>query len=243
MAKITVDQAIFASADNSRVQGYQLVARSEGIDDEIAHALRTWSPTHGGLFSDDPNTEGHSYFPINDKLVAVGRSVYGSPEYSGRGGLQTVTLFIVTGSDHMGEFDYDPWSLSLVARSQGLLRFNPPFPQQLPKVLFPSKCSLPTAIIPPDANLEIADAAIELVAQERDVAVVGLIDPIPTLQAVIALLSPDQRRLTSFATGLQPSAQRPFRVQFVVSADVRLRAELSNNRVAIVKYSDEQVTV
>ena len=122
----TVEQAVFASSDNPRLRGYQIVAKSEGIDDRIAHQLVQWSPSHGGLLSHATKATGLFFFQLNEHQLAFGRSLYGTPEYSGRGGLQTVTNYLITHRKHLAGYCNDPWAFSLLARSEGWLRYDPP---------------------------------------------------------------------------------------------------------------------
>ncbi len=234
MAQIEVDQAVFASDNNARVRGYQLVARSAGIDDQVAHELCRWSPSHNGLHDEHPNTTGLCFFPVCDR-VAIGQSVFGAPEYSGRGGLQIVTSYLVTSPQHLAAFGNDAWAMALMARSMGFLRFAPPFSTQLPKLPLSNSWSVGAAMVPPSADEPMANAAIEKLRQGRNVAVVGLDNATATLRLIISNLSMQERGETSFATNLTPSSQRPFRLQFLSQADLRLRADLSNQRIAIIK--------
>ena len=88
------EQAVFTSARTARMSGYHLVARSPGVDAELAAAISLWGPTHGSLSSDDWETSAISCFRIDERWLALARTVYGGPEYSERG-RQIVTLFLL----------------------------------------------------------------------------------------------------------------------------------------------------
>ncbi|MGI9518356.1 MAG: hypothetical protein ACR2NP_14975, partial [Pirellulaceae bacterium] len=81
MGQIEVEQAVFASHNNSRIRGYQLIARSPGIDEAVAQQLVRWSPSHDGLPAVLGPATGLSYFPVDRARVAIGRTTEGGPEY------------------------------------------------------------------------------------------------------------------------------------------------------------------
>ena len=85
-----VDQAIFASARGSQGSGYQLVARSRGIDEPTATMLRDWGPSQGTLLTRETDAKAISYYTLGSDRVVVSRTIYGGPEYSQRGEIGSI---------------------------------------------------------------------------------------------------------------------------------------------------------
>ena len=85
------------------------------------------------------------------------------------------------------------------------------------------------------ANFKLAEKALRLLAAGRRVALLGLENPIPTLRWILARFSDRDRCELSFSMGIQPSTQRPFRLQFLEQADVKLRSDLSADQVALLR--------
>ncbi len=238
MAQVEVDQAVFTSSGNGAVQGYQLVAKSAGIDERAAHVLRLWSPTHNGLASSDIGATSLSYFPIDKNRIAIGRTIYGLPEYSSRGSLQTVTLYLVTSTEHLSRYDGDVWIMASIARSLGYLRFDRTIAAKLSMLMMPTTTVLggaPLAEQSRPSNATFINKAHTLMGRGRSVAIVGEPDPIPALRQLIFNMSVSERLSTSFATGLSHSSQRKFRLQFFLSTETDLRYDLSRNDISIVQ--------
>lgn len=234
MAQVEVEQAVFTSCANGSVQGYQLVSRSPGIDERVAQALRQWSPTHNGLESADKDACSINFFPIDKKRVAIGRTLFGLSEYSSRGSLQTVTLYLVTSLDHLMAFNGDAWVMASIARSIGLLRFDRNISAKLPTALMPSSTILGATPVT-CSDKQAAEQSIELMNRGRQVAVVGVDNPTPILRLIIHQLNIQQRLAMSFATGLQHSCQRKFQLEFHKSASTDLRYSLSQDNISIVQ--------
>src|SRR5690606_15793924 len=56
--RMQVEQAIFTSTSQPGARGYQLVARSYHLREELAQTLNQWSPSQGGLLSADVEATG-----------------------------------------------------------------------------------------------------------------------------------------------------------------------------------------
>ena len=237
---ITVEQAVFASNSNSRVRGYQIVARSAGVDGQVTHELVKWSPSHGGLVNEQRQATGLCYFRIGKRRLAFGHSVYGTPEFSGRGGLQTVTSYLVTCPEHLAGFQNDPWIFTLFARSQGLLRYHPVLPDTLPAIPMQAAWSFGRLLCPASlksVDIEVAEKALDAIAGDRRVAIIGPGNTVPTLRWILKHMEEERRLDLTFSIGIQPSVQRPFQLQFLDQANVRIRSELSADQVMVLKKS------
>ncbi|QDT08170.1 hypothetical protein [Planctomycetes bacterium K23_9] len=237
MNTINVQQAIFASSDRGSMKGYQLVAKSDGIDRWTSQELCRWMPSRAA--SDDPNDWSINYFPIKEDCFAITRSVLGGPEYSGRGATQLVTLILLLSDSQFALYSYDPISVANTAMAMGLLR--------LPLEM---RCSeLPMASLP-DAPLlaptqkageptcqreqHMLDELTSLIDQSRRVAVVGRVDPIKAVSCLMPRLSSRARREFSFTTGLPPAVRRPFQAHFLTSVDKTNRRNLETQQIVPV---------
>ncbi len=232
MAQVQVEQAVFTSSNRGAVEGYQLVAKSPGIDERAAHVIRQWSPTHSALASKNISAQSINYFSIDKHRFAIGRTLYGLPEYSNRGSLQTVTQYLVTSIEHLQSFQGDVWTMYSIARSMGLLQFNPQLPPRLSTVALPATTIL-AGQSTASTDLELARRATHKLIEGSSVAVVGVPDPISTLRHIFFLMNVEQRLNCSFMTGLQHSTQRKFKLEFHESSDTNLRYQLSQEHFSI----------
>lgn len=225
------EQAVFASADSSRMKGYQLVARSAGIDRSMAQELCRWAPSHSGLTHRDSRAWSINYFRIDDSRVAVTRTTYGGPEYSARGGMQVVTLFLVVSRDQMAGYANNPLAVARTALALGYLRLTPTEGDQLPPLSLPDR---PVPIKPPrdagegeDIGDDVLETALGLLLESRRVAVVGKSDPIAAASRLLDRVPLKARLDISFTTGLNWSMQRDFQLHFLPSADPALQQRLA----------------
>ena len=114
-----VDQAVFASSDRGRIKGYQLVSASSGVDRACSQELCRWAPTQ--FPTDDPDTWTINFFPVSRDLFAVTRTVLGGPEYSGRGGMQVVTLILLLRDDQFAAYGCNPIAVAKNSVDAGVL--------------------------------------------------------------------------------------------------------------------------
>ena len=120
MELMKVEQAVFGSSDRGRMQGYQLVSRSAGVDKAASQELSRWAPTQ--VPSPNPDHWSINFFPVGDDRVAVTRTVLGGPEYSARGGTQVVTLILLLNSEQFAAYSHNPVSVARTAMAMGYLR-------------------------------------------------------------------------------------------------------------------------
>lgn len=228
-----VEQAIFTSVRGRRSQGYHLVAQSPGVDSELSRFLCTWGPSHASLLCDSPLAESINFSAITPEWYALSRTTHGGPEYSGRGGLQVFTRFLLLRRKQLACFQNDPLALVRTARTLGHLRLHLAPPDQLEPIDLPdhtmmlreqSSCN---AILPMDEVMRI------LQFQNR-VAILGLSDPYPTLAQIFRNTPSADRLNLSFTTGLKPSVHREFRLHFLLSADANVHAQLASQGIDLV---------
>lgn len=224
-----VEQAVYASAESSRMKGYQLVSRSEGIDRAMAHGLCRWAPSHAALADPGPNAWSLNYFRVDPGHVAVARTTLGAAEYSGRGGRDVVTLFLVVSTYDFAGYDYDAVALARTALALGYLRLpNSPratvTPVRLPDRAVPLTESPRSA---DDAVGGLLDQTRELLLDARRVAVIGCPDPLAAVEQLLAEMPEPVRSEISFATALNWSVRREFQLQFLPAVDPGLQQKLA----------------
>ncbi|MGI9516628.1 MAG: hypothetical protein ACR2NP_06275, partial [Pirellulaceae bacterium] len=160
-------------------------------------------------------------------------------EYSGRGGKQAFTRFLVTSRNHLAGFGNNAWSFMLFARSQGWLRFRKQLPDALqPLVMDESWAfgqSSNTTAIDEEDQRELITEAVESLRAGKRVAILESQDPESILRQLLTQTDIDQRAGISFAIGLQPSSQRPFQLQFPADIDVGTRSDLSRDGVKLLR--------
>ena len=223
-----VQQAIFTSARTNRMCGYHVVARSAGIGEEIAGRLFAWGPTHASLADPDWGASSLNFFPLIDPWFAVGRTVYGGPEYSNRGGRQIVTVSLVLSRQQLAGYDNNPLILARTARALGHLRLLAAVPERLPTVDLPdcsASCPEPTRC-PERVPDPLVESILERLRSGRRAAAIGVPEPLPVLEKVFLWTSLPDRLALSFTTGLKPSQHRPFRLHFLPD-DEAIRRQLA----------------
>ncbi|MFV1965791.1 MAG: hypothetical protein ACC628_10240 [Pirellulaceae bacterium] len=234
-----VEQALFTSACTSRMLGYHLVARSDGIRDNLARKLSPWCPTHASLLEDDLGASSLSFFAIGEEWLALARSVYGGPEYSNRGGLQIVTQILVLRREQLAGYEYNPLALARTARALGYLRLTGSPPERLPTLDLPKRTLIGQHTPPPPtrSEAEAMDQAMRRFEQKRRVALVCLKNPLDTAEQCLCRSTSRQRLEVSFTTGLKPSAHRPFRLHTFATVDVATLRRLASLGVDCIAAS------
>lgn len=237
MTSQSFEQAVFTSACSQSVQGYHLVARSDGITDDMAQSLCQWSPTHDGLSEPDLSAVSVNYCLLDDEWFALSRSIYGGPEYSGRGALQIATMILVGRLPQLSAFQNNPATLAKIALSMGVLRY-PGFVEGLLDPVFVPAANLPVRSFP-NTDSPVLQRLLALLDNRRRVAVIGQKNPLRFAERLLQALPDDSRRQTKFSTGMKPSSMRPFDIQFFPSIDNRLRNFLSKQQIPVINHDPE----
>lgn len=208
-----VEQAIFTSVQDGRVRGYQLAARSPGVDSRTEKVLTQWGPSHAALCSDHPAAESYNLHPVEDDLFALSRTMYGGPEYSERGGLEMVTRYALLRRDQFEPFENDAVAMIRQARSEGGFQFEREFAETLSAMHLADATPGASWLLPISKSeaAVVPDAVGRLRRGER-VAITHCCDPLAMLQNVLREFPPAERLTLSFTTGLKPTAHRPFRL-------------------------------
>lgn len=232
-----LEQAVFTSSKTRRGEGYHVVAKSPGISDDLVVALTRWCPSHASLQSNDVNAESTNYHPLSTDMVAISRTMYGLKEFSGRGGLQVVTIAILLRRSQLAGYENNCFRLARVARSLGYLRWRPHIPEQISPIELPnwewSEALLHRELEELDDSYPPRQVAAILQAGQRVALVTGS-NPNQVAEEVIQSLPTDDRPSCYFTTGLKWSKQRPFRLQLLEGIDHQLSMRIKSHNTRLV---------
>src|SRR5687767_6025430 len=104
-----LEQAIFTSTRGSRLNGYQLAARSNGVSEELAKELTTWGPTHDSLWDTRHDARSVNFHPLSTGTYCLSCTTIAGEEYSGRGGGRIYTQMFVLPGEALTRFAHDPF--------------------------------------------------------------------------------------------------------------------------------------
>lgn len=221
-----VEQAIFTSIRSRRAQGYHVVASSTGVDDRVLQALTTWGPSHASLLSREPEAESWNFHELPGDWLGISRTTHGGSEYSGRGGLQVYTHFLLVRPEQMKPYQFDALQFARTAYALGYLRLKAFPPESLPRVDLPEHAMTVPEYSPDAPPLGFDDILRTLRFQNR-LVVVGQPDPIPLLMLILRETKPEDRLKLSFCTGLRPSVHRNFQLHFADQPDAALYSQIA----------------
>ncbi|WP_153556282.1 GAP1-N2 domain-containing protein [Roseimaritima sediminicola] len=219
MPGIEVEQAIYASSCRPGIRGYQLVAKSAGIDPRVATELCRWAPTR--LPGSAANRDSINYFPIDRQRVAISRTMCGGPEYSSRGGEDIVTRFLVLRTPQFRAYGAMATAVARTALALGGLTLRPVRSDgRLSRFSLPGSPLRWRGDCPP-MSAPLVERLTGLLHRGHRVALIGLDDPLAGLDKLLARFSPAQRQSLAFSTGLQPTYSRPFAIHCLQDANAR----------------------
>jgi hypothetical protein len=219
---VWAEQAIFTSLSRQGRAGYHVVARSPGVTDAEASSLATWSPSHGALVVDEVNRTSVNFHPLASGRVALSRTCHGAPEYSGRGGRQVYTHALIVDANTLRKAGNHPLTLYRDALALGyfLHRAEPetvlkrvPLSALHPRLDAAGWADRARALDLPDLEPTMA----QLLAG-RSVTLRHPGDRIALAECLLGQLPGEVLTSLSFATSLQPSSVRPFRLLLVGTA-------------------------
>ncbi|MEM6469131.1 MAG: hypothetical protein AAF802_06140 [Planctomycetota bacterium] len=245
-----VERIHYGSADRQRMKGYQIIGKSAGIDGTLAGEFCKWAPSHSSLeiaeSQDEVDAWGLSYFPLGQTHVAIGRSIHGGPEYSGRGGLAVVTSALVMTRKQFAEYQFHAVDVARTAIALGYLTLplnqedvldaarmtGKPISLPMPQSDFMDQTE---ALLPSHVTRWVARETCSLLRDGRKLMIVGPCDPLPVLTTLLDELKPAERSGISFACGIKFSNRRDFRLQFTFeSMTAKLRKELDRAGITAI---------
>ncbi len=208
------EQAVFTSLPRRGREGYHLVSRSRGVSAAEAQDLARWAPSHGALIVDGGNRTSVNFHRLSSGRFALSRTCAGPPEYSGRGGHQLYTHFLIVDDAVMRAVGFQPFSIYRDAIALGYLLYQPD----------PSELIEPVSLSQLHSTWDVAywaGRAVELglppleplqkqLQSGRRLRFAYSGDRIALAECLIGLLSPEAVTGTSFSTSLVPSYDHPF---------------------------------
>jgi hypothetical protein len=213
------EQAIFTSLSRQGRAGYHVVARSPGVTDAEASSLATWSPSHGALVVDDLNRTSVNFHPLSGGRLALSRTCLGAPEYSGRGGRQVYTHALIFDANTLRKAGNNPFAVYRDALALGYFQHQAEPATRLERVPLSRLHARRDAAACVEQARALALPDLEPTKAElaagRCVALPHAGDRVALAECLLGQLPPELLGALSFATSLQPSAVRPFRLLVV----------------------------
>jgi GTPase-associated protein 1, N-terminal domain type 2 len=221
---VWAEQAIFTSLVRRGRGGYHLVSRSRGVDDTDAQALARWSPSHGGLIVDEKNRTSVNFHPLPSGRFALSRTCAGPPEYSGRGGHQLYTHFLIVDDAALESVGCHPFLIYRDAMALGcfVYQLNPKEvlePVRLSQ-LHPRREADHWAARARELDMANPRLILDRLQSGQTVRFVYAGDRTALAECLISMLPSQAARRASFATSLVPALVRPFALS-LVSVDFR----------------------
>ena len=211
-----VEQAVFTSLPRQGKAGYHLVTRSPGVSDAEAGALATWCPSHGALVVDGANRASANFHPLPGGRFALARTCAGPAEYSGRGGRQLYTHVLIVEAAKLKRAGGHPIALYRDALALGHFRYRAEPPLRLEPV---ELSDVPRRAEPAAWSARARALGLPALEPLRDELLAGRTlraphagDRVALVECLIGLLPWEAVLTLSFATSLQPSVVRPFRL-------------------------------
>lgn len=240
-----VEQAIFTSAQTDRTDGYQLVARSSGINDDDARELSAWGPSHDSLHDSTVVATSVNVYPLPSGATCVSRSSNAGCEYSGRSGFRVYTQCFVIPDEVMRRFAYQPFAILNAAAIDGRVEVHRSVPKSVVGFRLLGRASpvdrraveYVVATIGADRLAALADLSLD----GQSLGIIRRISAEKLFSAINSCLPLDQRQSISFTTGLRFSTQRPFRWICLPGNDYELRQVGRLSRLRIVDPTSDDL--
>ncbi|MBI3836358.1 MAG: hypothetical protein HY288_00310 [Planctomycetia bacterium] len=223
-----IEQAIFTSAQTDRAEGYQLAGRSLGLSEDDARELAVWGPSHDSLLEMPGEPMSTNFHRLSSGAYCVSRTTLAGAEYSGRGGAQVYTQFLLVPPELLARFSNNPFAILRAATASGALSVG----KKIPEVLEPLRLSGRSSAVDlallsqlgrnpgPAAMATLVQAAL---ASDR-LAVAAGNQAEQLFAGLINLLPIECRAEFSFSTGLKFSPNRAVRISALPGDSSRWRS-------------------
>jgi len=213
------------------MDGYQLVAVSEGISPEQCDELSGWGPAHDSLVAPGSRLGSVNFHRLDGGAYCLSQSVPAGAEYSGRSGPRVYTTLLLATPEQMLQFANQPFRILDAAVAAGQMRIVRRLPDTLPAVKLRGRASAALhCLLAPLCEDEERKRAIALASAicrgnvlVRDEGSLRL-----TLDRVLNILPVESRLEVTFSTGLKLSPQRQFRVQPAPADDMQSKSAAQN---------------
>ncbi|TWT29467.1 GAP1-N2 domain-containing protein [Blastopirellula retiformator] len=212
---VTIQQAIFTSAQTSRLDGYQLVAASNGVTQEDSRELAAWCPAHDAMLREDLAAYSVNFHPVSATRYCVSRTINGQSEYSGRGGRQIYTHCLLIDAPQFVQFANNPFHVLAAATVDANLSWRSSLPSQLSEIkLVPTGKPVDLSLFRQSQLARIPylmTAWFQEALDKPRLALTGYGGDESIFAQFFNLTPVNLRPLFSFSTGLRYSQRRPFR--------------------------------
>ncbi|PQO26859.1 hypothetical protein [Blastopirellula marina] len=212
---VTIQQAIFTSAQTARLDGYHLVAASNGITPEDSRELAVWCPAHDAMLRDDLAAYSVNFHPVGERRYCVSRTINGQHEYSGRGGRQVYTHCLLINATDFAQFANNPFHLLAAATVDANLCWRSSLPSELSEIkLVPAGKPVDMALFKQSQAARtpyMMTAWFQEALDKPRLALTGYGGDESLFAQFFNLVPVNLRPEFSFSTGLRYSPRRPFR--------------------------------
>jgi hypothetical protein len=237
LQRYRIPTASYTSTNRGEISGYQLITQSPSIDLKMKQELTRWCASSST--GNEQSWQSFNYHPLGEKYYVFSRTFLGPAEYSGRGNRQISTKIILLTEKQFASFDFLPTDVLLTALTLGLLKFSLTSPYEDNEIDFPTfplHASLPKASpLSRDAKDEGApettNQLVHALTNQQRCAVVSSQNPLEQTKQIFAQLDDEQRRRTSFTTGLPYSRRRPFCLQLFKQLTLLERRRLKSQSI------------
>jgi GTPase-associated protein 1, N-terminal domain type 2 len=230
-----LEQAIFTSAQSTRLNGYQLAATSPGVGEALCRELTAWGPAHDSLWDTRRDARSVNFHPLTTGDYCLSCTTLAGEEYSGRGGGRVYTQMFVLPPDVLALFAHDPFLVLRALSASGRLVVYDQIPERLATVPLLGRSEKPDGAmvtqVLDEIGARIFDDLVNTVATAPSVAVVTSGHVERLFQAVLHSFSPHDRLTISFTTNLKDSPRRPFKL-FVLPNDSAITRQSQRHRGA-----------
>jgi len=226
---VRIEQAIFTSVQSGQGDGYRLVAKSPGINQDEARQLKRWGPGHNSLLDCQFEQGSFNFHALESGTFCISRTIAAGNEYSNRGGARLFTRCLVVSPQALDRFANDPFRLFEAASSSGELdQFDGKSPNLDPISLIGRATPIDQDKVKQLA-VGIGTDRIAVLLKTMLTSKAFAVAAAPRTDLVFAgllnLLPRECRLEYSFTTGLRFSAIRPYRC-FAIGNDLSQQRQL-----------------
>jgi hypothetical protein len=243
---VLVEQAIFTSARTQRLDGYQLVATTDGISTADCQSLTQWCPAHDSLSERSAKATSVNFHPLESGNYCISRTMMAGAEYSGRGGGRIFTQCFVMSPKTLGKFSNNPFRVLEAITAGGHINYSGDNPTRLdPFRLVGRASAIDQSLLRKlknDPRSQRLAGVVATVTNHQAVCIIDERHPDLWLGALFSVLPAACRPQLSFSTGLQFSGRRPFRCQTRRSLESDVRKSSLRNGFALVDIDHAEDT-
>jgi len=240
---ISIEQAVFTSAQTDRSAGYQVVATSPGVCEADIRELTVWGPSHDAMIGSATGATSVNFHPLPSGAYCVSRTTPAGSEYSGRRGARIYTQCLVVSPEALGRFANNPFALLKAVSAGGSLRAYDTVPKRLDRLRLVGRANVVDESLLGqlcrDPGPRWMGAVVQAALDSPAVGIAGRVPAERIIAGLINCMPPECRTEFSFSTGLKLSSRRPFRVVALpAETDEQRRANRLYN-LSVLNLADE----